>query len=44
LKTLAHVRGRIGNVIPIDVGDVSLAELDEIIFPFDGVLDFAASR
>jgi phenylacetate-CoA ligase len=43
LKTLAHARGRIGNVIPIDAGDVSLAELDEIIFPFDGELDFAAA-
>jgi phenylacetate-CoA ligase len=43
LKTLAHVRGRIGNVIPLEAGDVSLAELDEMIFAFDGVLDFAAA-
>jgi phenylacetate-CoA ligase len=43
LKTLAHVRGRIGNVIPMDAEDVSLAELDEMIFSFGGVLDFAAA-
>jgi hypothetical protein len=43
LKTLTHVRGRFGNVIPMDAGDVSLAEPDEIIFPFDGVPDFAAA-
>jgi len=43
LKTLAHVRGRIGNVIHMNAGDVTLAELDEIIFPFEGVLDFAAA-
>jgi hypothetical protein len=42
-EALAHVRGRLGNDIHTGAGSVTLAELDELIFPFEGVLDFAAS-
>ncbi len=44
LKTLAHVRSRIRNIAPVGTeAYLSMADLDEILFPLDTVLDFTAS-
>ncbi|HPV07314.1 MAG TPA: AMP-binding protein [Aggregatilineales bacterium] len=44
LKTLAHVRSRVRGIIPLGAGtSISIAELDEVIFCFDKVLDFTAT-
>lgn len=44
LKTLARVRRRIRDIIPIGTeAYLSMADLDEILFTFDTVLDFTAT-
>lgn len=44
LKTLAHVRSRIQNFVPVGAAfPLSLADLDEILFAVDAILDFSAS-
>lgn len=44
LKTLAHVRSRVRGILPLGAdASISLAELDEVIFRFDKVLDFTAT-
>lgn len=44
LKTLAHVRSRIRDTVPIGIESCLLmADLDEILFSLDAVLDFTAS-
>ncbi len=44
LKTLARVHSRIRNSVPIGTASyLAMADLDEILFPVDPVLDFTAS-
>lgn len=44
LKTLARVKNRLRSIRPLaQGGSVSMADLDEAIFPVEGVLDFSAS-
>ena len=44
LKTLARVKGRLRSTRPIAQGGrLSMTDLDEAIFPVEGVLDFSAS-
>jgi len=43
LKTLATVRSRVAGVFKTVWGDFCLADLDEVLFSLDGVLDFSAS-
>jgi len=44
LKTLARVRSRVENVITLDTEmHLALADLDEVLFAFDPVLDFTAT-
>jgi phenylacetate-coenzyme A ligase PaaK-like adenylate-forming protein len=44
LKRLARVQGRIASCVPLQEGlHLSLAALDEVLFPIPGVLNFTAS-
>lgn len=44
LRTLAYVRSRVRGIIPVGANaSISMARLDEVLFPFDEVLDFTAA-
>jgi phenylacetate-coenzyme A ligase PaaK-like adenylate-forming protein len=44
LKTLARIATRVDGFVPVgEAGELTMAELDEAIFPIEGVLDFVAT-
>lgn len=43
LRTLAFLRQRISGILPLGEGSFSLSDLDEALFPLDGLIDFQAT-
>ncbi len=43
LKTLATIRTRLDGIVKTTWGDFCLADLDEVLFPLAGLLDFSAA-